>query len=121
MPGGAHVVPGDPLAVIRELAAQVAHAGIKKVAGHVLVDVSLFPEGERELGTGVVISPIAVNDNLIDVTITSAAEGSTSELTLSPASAYVHMVSQLKTGPPGKRTTAISPSTTSASPMALTQ
>jgi D-alanyl-D-alanine carboxypeptidase/D-alanyl-D-alanine-endopeptidase (penicillin-binding protein 4) len=91
MPGGAHVVPGDTLAVIRELAAQVAHAGIKKVAGHVLVDVSLFPEGERELGTGVVISPIVVNDNLIDVTITAE------RLTLSPATAYIHITNRLKT------------------------
>ena len=43
-------VPGDPLAVIRELAAQVAAKGIKRVTGRVLVDVSLFKEGERELG-----------------------------------------------------------------------
>jgi PBP4 family serine-type D-alanyl-D-alanine carboxypeptidase len=108
MPGGAKLVPGDPLAVIRDLAAQVAKAGIRKIAGRVLVDVSLFPEGERDLGTGLVISPIAVNDNLVDVTITSAAEGSTPQLTLSPASAYMHMANQLKTGPPGKRTAAIS-------------
>jgi D-alanyl-D-alanine carboxypeptidase/D-alanyl-D-alanine-endopeptidase (penicillin-binding protein 4) len=108
MPGGAKLVPGDPLAAIRELAAQVAKAGIKKIAGHVLVDVSLFPEGERELGTGVVISPIAVNDNLIDVTITSEAEGSTPRLTWSPATAYVQIANQLKTGPPSNKTAAIS-------------
>ena len=69
MPGGAKLVPGDPLAALREIAAQIAKAGVRKIAGHVLVDVSLFPEGERELGTGVVLSPIAVNDNLIDVTM----------------------------------------------------
>src|SRR5262249_60962020 len=62
-------VPGDPLAVIRELASQVAAKGIKRVTGRVLVDVSLFHEGERELGTGVVMSPIVVNDNLVDLTI----------------------------------------------------
>lgn len=100
MPGGADVVPGDPLAVIRELAAQVAKAGIKRVTGHVLVDVGLFPEGDRDLGTGLVISPIAVNDNLIDITITAAGEGSTPRLAVSPATAYVHIANQLKTGPP---------------------
>jgi PBP4 family serine-type D-alanyl-D-alanine carboxypeptidase len=63
------LVPGDPLVVIKEFAKQISAAGIKRVQGKVLVDVSLFPEGERELGTGVVISPIAVNDNVIDVTI----------------------------------------------------
>jgi D-alanyl-D-alanine carboxypeptidase len=108
MPGGAKVVPGDPLAALRELAGQIAKAGIGQVAGHVLVDVGLFPEGERELGTGVVISPIAVNDNLIDVTIVSDAEGSTPRLTWSPATAYVHIANRLKTGPPSNRTAAIS-------------
>ena len=108
MPGGAKLVPGDPLAAIRELAAQVAKAGIRKIAGHLLVDVSLFPEGERELGTGVVISPIAVNDNLVDVTIESDAEGSATRLALSPATAYVHIANQLKTGPGSNKTAAIS-------------
>src|SRR4029453_9935747 len=59
-------VPGDPLLVIRALASQVAARGIRKVDGRVLVDVTLFPEGQRELGTGVVISPIMVNDNIVD-------------------------------------------------------
>src|SRR6266576_2513358 len=49
---------GDPLLVIRQLAQQIADKGIKRVKGRVLVDVSLFPEGERELGTNVVISPL---------------------------------------------------------------
>jgi D-alanyl-D-alanine carboxypeptidase/D-alanyl-D-alanine-endopeptidase (penicillin-binding protein 4) len=108
MPGGAKLVPGDPLAAIRELAAQVAKAGIKRIAGHVLVDVGMFPEGERELGTGLVISPIAVNDNLIDVTIASKAEGSTPQLIFSPATAYVRIANRLKTGPPSNRTAGIS-------------
>jgi PBP4 family serine-type D-alanyl-D-alanine carboxypeptidase len=106
--GGAQVVPGDPLAVIRKLATQVAKAGIKKITGHVLVDVSLFPEGARELGSGVVISPIAVNDNLIDVTIMPEFEGAPPRVTLAPATQYIHVTSQLKTGPPSKITPAIS-------------
>ncbi len=57
-------VPGDPLLVIHELAHQIAASGIKRIDGRVLVDATLFPEGKRELGTGVVISPISVNDNL---------------------------------------------------------
>src|SRR5438552_6333318 len=58
---------GDPLLVIKELAQQIAAKGIKRVKGRVQVDVSLFPEGERELGTNVVISPVVVNDNVIDI------------------------------------------------------
>src|SRR6185437_13925119 len=79
-------VPGDPLLVIRELAAQVAAHGIKRIKGRVLVDASLFPEGDRELGTGVVISPISVNDNIIDVTISaSRTEGARANMNVSPA------------------------------------
>src|SRR6266436_7593534 len=42
-------LPGDPLVVMREFARQVAAKGIKRVKGRVLVDATLFPEGEREL------------------------------------------------------------------------
>jgi PBP4 family serine-type D-alanyl-D-alanine carboxypeptidase len=66
------LIPGDPLVVLKDFAKQIAAAGIKQVEGKVLVDVTLFPEGERELGTGVVISPISLNDNVIDVTIQPA-------------------------------------------------
>ncbi len=72
------------------------------------MDVSLFPEGERELGTGVVISPIVVNDNLIDVTIAAEGEGSAPRLTLSPATAYVHIANQLKTVSSSAKTANIS-------------
>ena len=63
------LIPGDPLVVLHEFAREVAAAGIRRVRGKVVVDASLFPEGDRELGTGVVISPISVNDNVVDVTI----------------------------------------------------
>ena len=67
-------VGGDPLQVLRSLARQVAAAGVKRVAGRVLVDATLFPEGTKEGGSGVVISPIAVNDNVIDVVVTPGTE-----------------------------------------------
>jgi PBP4 family serine-type D-alanyl-D-alanine carboxypeptidase len=60
---------GDPLAAMRDLAAQIASRGVKQIDGRVLVDVSLFPQGERELGTGVTISPIVLNDNVVDLLI----------------------------------------------------
>ena len=97
-------VPGDPLLVVRELAAQVAAKGIRRVEGRVLVDASLFPEGQRELGTGVVISPIVVNDNLVDMTVgPGAAPGAPATLAVSPATSYVSFVNQIKTGAPESR------------------
>jgi PBP4 family serine-type D-alanyl-D-alanine carboxypeptidase len=97
-------VPGDPLTVIRELASQVAAKGVKRVTGRVLVDASLFPEGERELGTGVVISPIVVNDNLVDLTIGAGPQsGATTTVQITPASPYVKFVNKSTTGPAGSR------------------
>ena len=91
-------VPGDPLLVVRELAQQVRARGIKRIRGRVVVDASLFAEGERELGTGVVISPIAVNDNLVDVTIgPGGAVGERATLAASPATSYVRFVNQATT------------------------
>ena len=91
-------VPGDPLLVIHELVDQIAAHQITRVKGHVLIDIGLFPEGERELGTGVVISPVAVNDNLVDVTVApGAAPGDPVTITPSPATSYVRFVNQATT------------------------
>src|SRR5438067_9724433 len=97
-------VPGDPLAVIRGLASQVAAKGIRRVTGRVLVDISLFHEGERELGTGVVISPIIVNDNLVDVMIGAGPQaGAPTTVQVSPTTTYVKFVNKSTTGPAGGR------------------
>ena len=93
-------VPGDPLLVLRELARQVAAKGIRRVAGHVRVDASLFPEGAKDLGTGLVISPIEVNDNIVDVTVgPGASVGAPVTLQPSPATSYVRFVNQATTAP----------------------
>lgn len=98
-------VPGDPLVVVRSLAKQVA-TQVKRVSGRVLVDASLFPEGDRELGTGVVLSPIVVNDNVIDVTVTpGTAEGAPMSIRVSPESRYVRFVNEMKTGAADSRRT----------------
>ena len=99
-------VPGDPLLVIRQFAKQIAAKGIKKIDGRVLVDATLFPEGARELGTDVVISPVTVNDNLIDVTLTPGKnQGDPVSMSVSPPSAYARFVNQAVTGSGVSRTT----------------
>ena len=96
---------GDTLLVVREFAKQIADKGIKRVKGKLLVDATLFPEGDRELGTGVVISPIVVNDNLIDVIATPGAMvGAPVSLRVSPQTAYVTIVNQATTGAAGSKT-----------------
>ena len=92
------LVPGDPLVVLREFARQIAAAGIKRVRGKVVVDASLFPEGDRELGTGVVISPIAVNDNVVDVMIRPGeAPGKPAVLSYSLEAPYLHFENRITT------------------------
>ncbi|MEQ1474557.1 MAG: D-alanyl-D-alanine carboxypeptidase, partial [Candidatus Acidiferrum sp.] len=97
---------GDPLLVIRELAQKVADSKIKKIVGRVMIDASLFPEGERELGTDVVLSPIVINDNLIDVIATpGASEGAPVTIKSSPQTSYVTFVNQATTGKAGSPAT----------------
>ncbi|MBK6488159.1 MAG: D-alanyl-D-alanine carboxypeptidase/D-alanyl-D-alanine-endopeptidase [Gemmatimonadetes bacterium] len=91
-------VPGDPLIVLKTMAAQVAEKGVKRVTGRVIVDASLFAEGTRELGSGVVVSPISVNDNVLDVTIApGTAVGAPVRLTVSPPNSYVRFVNRATT------------------------
>jgi N-acyl-D-amino-acid deacylase len=99
-------LPGDPLVVIRDFAKQIAAKGIKRVKGRVLVDASLFPEGYRELGTGVVVSPMVVNDNVVDVIISpGATENSPVQLKIAPKTAYVTIVNEATTGKAGSKAT----------------
>ena len=104
--GGAdsHGLDGDPLRVVRELAAAVATRGIKRIDGRVIVDISLFPEGQREGGTRFVISPIVINDNAIDIVIApGAAEGTPATLTIAPQTAYARFINKTTTAKAGTR------------------
>ena len=93
-------VEGDPLAVIRSLAAQVAARGVKRVTGRIIVDASLFKGGDREGGTGVVISPIVVNDNVIDILVTPGRNaGDPASITVSPATSYLRFTGRAVTLP----------------------
>jgi PBP4 family serine-type D-alanyl-D-alanine carboxypeptidase len=93
----AKAVPGDPLMVIRELAGKAAARGVLRINGRVRVDASLFPEGQRELGTRVVISPMVVNDNLVDVTVTPGSVGDAPSLAMSPQTRYLTIRNEVKT------------------------
>ncbi len=92
-------VDGDPLTVIKQLARDIATRGLRKIEGRILVDASLFPDGPREGGTGVVMSSIMVNDNVIDLTITPAAKsGDAAALSSTPQTSYIKFLSHVTTG-----------------------
>ncbi len=101
----AKLVSGDPLLVVRSLAGQVAAKGVKRVAGRVLVDATLFPEGTKEAGSGVVISPVAVNDNVIDVIVTPGkTAGERASVEAVPATSYASFESEVETAAAGGET-----------------
>ena len=91
-------LPDDPLTVLRAMARQVAGRGIRGVTGQVIVDASLFAEGERELGTRVTLSPLVINDNVIDLVVTpGATAGAAATVTVSPATSYLTVQSTVMT------------------------
>src|ERR1700732_29994 len=103
-------VPGDPLAVIKELAGKIRAKGIKRVDGRLLIDASLFPDGPREGGTDVVMSSIMVNDNVIDLVIRPGVKsGDATNLEYLPHTSYVNFVNHVTTGAPDSKPNLESP------------
>ena len=95
---GGQPLPTDPLTVVRDMARQVAARGIKDVTGQVIVDASLFPEAGRELGTRIALSPLVINDNVIDIVIAPGAKaGDAASVTVSPRTAHLTVVAQAVT------------------------
>lgn len=83
----ANEVPGviltkqDPLYGLNELAKQVSQKGIKEVIGDVLIDDTLFETThKREM----VLSPIIINENLIDIIINPSSVGEKAILSSRP-------------------------------------
>ena len=95
-------VPGDPLIVLRQLAAQVKASGLKAIDGRVAVDASLFASPGPEGGTGTMVAPIILNDNVVDVTIAPGAHaGDAASITVSPQTPYVSFVNHATTSGAG--------------------
>lgn len=98
---GGPPLPGDPVAPLTRAARDIAALGIRRVTGTVLVDTSMFQEGDPEEGSGMTFSPIVVNDNAIDVTIVPGAAGRAPAVTAAPEVAHVRFVNRLTTGAAG--------------------
>lgn len=96
----ARVVERPPLQIIEAFARGVREAGIRRVTGTVLVDTQLFSEGYREPGTGTTVSPIAVNDNLIDIEVKAGERaGERLSYRITPPSGYVRFIDRATTAP----------------------
>ena len=91
---GAMLTPQDPLAGLNDLAGQVAASGIRRVRGDVLIDARLFEQMEKD---DYVLSPIMINDNLIDFMIRPSATGQPATVDWRPRTAAYQVQSTVRT------------------------
>jgi D-alanyl-D-alanine carboxypeptidase/D-alanyl-D-alanine-endopeptidase (penicillin-binding protein 4) len=91
---GATLTPEDPLAGLNDLARQVAASGIRRVRGNVLIDARLFEQKEKD---DYILTPIMINDNLIDVTIRPGDVGQAATVDWRPQTAAYQVQSQVRT------------------------
>jgi D-alanyl-D-alanine carboxypeptidase/D-alanyl-D-alanine-endopeptidase (penicillin-binding protein 4) len=106
----ATLTPEDPLAGLDDLAKQVAAAGIRRVEGDVVVDARLFPAMAKD---DYILTPIWINDNLIDITITAGTAGSPATVAWRPQTAAYQVQADVQTVPAGQ---ALNLTVTSPSP-----
>lgn len=84
--GSAVLTPQDPLTGLNSLAQQNADSGIKEINGDFIVDARLFDEFVVP-NRNRLISPVIVNENLIDVTIVPTEPGQPAIVDWRPKSA----------------------------------
>lgn len=78
---GATLTPENPLAGMYRLARQVRASGVRRVSGDVIVDDRLFQTSSME---DLPVTPIVVNNNLIDLTTTPAKPGRLASVVMRP-------------------------------------
>jgi serine-type D-Ala-D-Ala carboxypeptidase/endopeptidase (penicillin-binding protein 4) len=100
------IVKSDPLAGLDHLAREIKGAGIKEVVGDVIIDDRLFTTA-RSTGSGPSrVTPILVNDNVIDIIVTAGQKpGDPSAVAIVPATSYVSMDAQVETVMDGEKPT----------------
>ena len=91
---GAILTPENPLHAFNELAKQVSEKGIKEITGDVIIDDRLFETIQKR---GMIISPIMVNENLIDLVINPSEIGQTAKLSWRPQVLGYTVENQVKT------------------------
>ena len=94
----AALVKADPLHGLQELAKQIASSGVKQVTGNVLVDDRLFQISPSSGSGPRNVSPITINDNLVDVVIHAGEKpGDPATFKLVPETAAMSVDLQVET------------------------
>jgi serine-type D-Ala-D-Ala carboxypeptidase/endopeptidase (penicillin-binding protein 4) len=87
----------DPLAGLNELARLIAAAGIRKVTGDVLIDDRLFDQTTGSGSGPQLITPIMVNDNVLDFTFEPTEPGQPAKTTWRPHTALFELEFDVQT------------------------
>ncbi|MGC8644426.1 MAG: D-alanyl-D-alanine carboxypeptidase/D-alanyl-D-alanine endopeptidase, partial [Isosphaeraceae bacterium] len=97
------IVPTDPLAGLEHLAREVRSAGIKHVTGDVLIDDRLFSPAESTGSGPRRLSPIMINDNVVDVLVQPGkGAGEPALVSFQPPTHFLTMDAQVETVPAGQ-------------------
>jgi len=93
VPGAAALTDTDPLAGLDTLAKQIADAGIA-AARDVIIDARLWNLMAKD---DYVLSPIMINDNVVDLTTVPATDGVPASLEVRPATAFYDITVNVQT------------------------
>jgi D-alanyl-D-alanine carboxypeptidase/D-alanyl-D-alanine-endopeptidase (penicillin-binding protein 4) len=98
----AELTATNPLAGLESLAKQIADAGIKEVQGDVLIDDRLFAKATGSGSGPGAVSPIIVNDSVIDIIVTPGEKaGDRATVTTRPVTAFAQTDFEVVTAPKG--------------------
>jgi D-alanyl-D-alanine carboxypeptidase/D-alanyl-D-alanine-endopeptidase (penicillin-binding protein 4) len=101
LPGPTLLKGSDPLRGVTDLARDIRKSGIREVKGNVVVDDRLFktykewPDGD--------ISPVWLNENLIDAEARPTKVGKPAKVHWRPKTSMYKVVNRTKTGPKGSQ------------------
>jgi D-alanyl-D-alanine carboxypeptidase/D-alanyl-D-alanine-endopeptidase (penicillin-binding protein 4) len=93
----AGLTPQDPLTGLNELARQVHASGIRTVDGDVLIDDRLFESAEGSGSGPKQVSPIIINDNVIDLVLKPGDVGKPADVTWRPHCSLLRVESRVET------------------------
>lgn len=97
--GQSTVTETDPLFGLNDLAKQIRKKGITEISGEIIVDDGLFGKA-RSSGSGPeMVTPIVINDNVVDVIVTPAdTDGQPAKITMRPSTEFVDLDAKVSTG-----------------------
>lgn len=98
---GATIAGNNPLAGLKDLAKQVKRSGIREISGNVVIDNRLFKT--EDLAPDGPVTPIVINNNLIDVVSTPTKPGKKAKIKMRPKVAPWTVKNKVTTGPAGTR------------------